>query len=134
MVGAKKFQVDPVLGLWVETALLTPMALAFLLWKWTQGTGTFAVASTNLSLLLVASGIVTAVPLIWFINGAQRLRLSTLGLMQYLAPTGQFLLAVKVFGEIFTPTHAVTFACIWAALAIYSADALWAARRESTSR
>lgn len=114
----KRFAIDPVVGLMVETGLLTPFALAFLAWKAAEGTG------AGVSWLLVASGVVTAVPLILFTEGAARLKLSTLGLMQYLAPTGQFLIAVFAFGEPFTATHAVTFGCIWASLALYSADAL----------
>lgn len=125
----KKFQIDPVVGLLVETALLTPLALAFLGWKAVEGVGAFGASGATLTLLLLASGIITALPLVWFVEGAQRLRLSTLGLMQYLAPTGQFLLAVLVYNEPFTRTHAVTFACIWVSLAIYSADALLALPR-----
>jgi chloramphenicol-sensitive protein RarD len=126
----KKFQLDPVVGLLVETSLLTPFALGFLVWKASGGEGAFGTGGATITLLLIASGVVTAVPLVWFTEGAQRLRLSTLGLMQYIAPTGQFLLAVLVYGEPFTRTHAVTFAFIWASLAIYSADALLSARRQ----
>lgn len=117
----KRFAIDPVVGLFVETALMTPLAVAFLGWKAAGGTG-------ELSWLLAASGIVTAVPLVLFTMGAQRLTLSTIGLMQYVAPTGQFLLAVFAFGEPFTPGHLVAFACIWASLAVYSGEALWSAR------
>jgi chloramphenicol-sensitive protein RarD len=67
--------------------------------------------------------VVTALPLIWFARAARRLRLATVGFLQYLAPTLQFLLAVAVFGEPFTRVHLVSFACIWSALAIYSLDA-----------
>ena len=63
-------------------------------------------------------------PLLWFNASAKRLKLSTVGILQYVAPTGQFLLAVLLFGENFTPVHMVTFACIWAGLALYTADAL----------
>ncbi len=123
----KKFHVDPILGLLVETALLTPLALAYVLWKAALGEGAFGTINSSITWLLIASGVVTAVPLVWFIEGAQRLRLSTLGLMQYIAPTGQFLLAVLVYDEQFTRTHAITFVCIWVSLAVYSLDALWTA-------
>jgi chloramphenicol-sensitive protein RarD len=72
----------------------------------------------------VAAGLVTLLPLLWFNAAAKRLKLSTVGILQYVAPTGQFLLAVLLFGETFTPVHMVTFGCIWAGLALYTADAL----------
>ncbi|MBU2090758.1 MAG: EamA family transporter RarD, partial [Alphaproteobacteria bacterium] len=68
--------------------------------------------------------LVTLVPLVWFGAAAKRLSLSTVGILQYVAPTGQFLLAVLLFGEAFTPIHMITFACIWTGLALYTADAL----------
>lgn len=114
----KRFAIDAVVGLFVETGLLAPFAIAFL---GTQGTA----APSG---LLAASGVITAVPLVLFTEGAKRLTLSTIGLMQYVAPTGQFLIAVLVFGEPFTAAHAATFACIWVSLAIYTADAVRASR------
>jgi chloramphenicol-sensitive protein RarD len=66
---------------------------------------------------------VTALPLIWFTSAARRLQLSTVGLFQYIAPSLNFVLAVALYDEAFTPTHAVTFGCIWAALAIYACSA-----------
>ena len=75
-------------------------------------------------ILLMLSGPLTAIPLILFNAGARHLRLSTIGLMQYLAPSLQLILAIAVFHEAFTFGHAVTFAFIWAALAVYTWDAL----------
>jgi chloramphenicol-sensitive protein RarD len=66
--------------------------------------------------------VITATPLLWFTEAARRLRLATLGFLQYLAPTGQFLLAVLAYGEQFTQAHMIVFGCIWAALIIYSVD------------
>jgi len=94
----------------VETAL-PHVGVRYLVWRAADGTGSF-VARAGAVLLLAASGIITAVPLLWFTEGARRLKLSTLGLMQYVAPTA-VLLAVFTFGEPFTRTHALTFACIW---------------------
>ena len=74
------------------------------------------------------AGPVTAVPLLLFTVAASRLKLSTLGLMQYIGPTGQLLLGVLVYGEAFTAGHALAFGCIWLALALYSADAVSAHR------
>ena len=73
-------------------------------------------------------------PLIWYASAARRLRYSTIGLFQYLAPTCIMLTAVFVFGEPFTTAHLITFACIWAALAIYSLDSLITARRLRRAR
>jgi len=78
--------------------------------------------------LLMAAGVITATPLLWFTQAARRLRLATLGFLQYLAPTGHFLLAVLAYGEQFTQVHAIAFGCIWAALIIYSVDTMRAAQ------
>ena len=114
--------IDPLVGLLVETAMLTPLALGYLLWLWGDGTATFPSAPGMASLLII-SGVITALPLIFFNLGAQRLKLSTVGLMQYLAPTLQLAIGVMVFGEEFTGAHGIAFGLIWLALAIYSTDA-----------
>lgn len=122
-------RVDALAGLTVETGLLTPLALGFLVTQMVRGQAVFGASSVGMSLLLVLAGVVTATPLLWFAEAARRLRLATLGFLQYLAPTGHFLLAVLAFGEPFTRAHLVTFACIWTALAIYSIDTVKGARR-----
>jgi chloramphenicol-sensitive protein RarD len=119
----KRAAVDALAGLFLETAFLAPAALAFLLFLGVRGRGAFG-GSAATTALLVAAGAVTAIPLLWFGHGVHRLRLSTLGLVQYVAPTAQFLLAVLAYHERFTPAHAVAFAFIWASLAVYTADAL----------
>ncbi len=124
----KRVRAEGMVGLTVETLFLTPVALAYLAWLAHAGRLTFGHAGSGLTLLLAASGVVTALPLLWFANAARRLRYATVGFLQYLAPSFQFLLAVAVFGEPFTRAHAVAFPLIWAALAIYSLDALRAAR------
>ena len=116
--------VRPIEGLFVETMLMTPFALAYLFYLDSQGVGAFGRIDLSTDLLLVLSGVMTATPLIWFASAARRLRLATVGFFQYIAPSGHFLLAVFLFGEVFTRTHLVTFACIWTALAIYSASSL----------
>jgi chloramphenicol-sensitive protein RarD len=118
----KRAGIPAVGGLFGETALLAPAALVYL---WTRGTAGEGVFGDELgkSLLLVAAGPITAFPLIWFTFGVHRLRLSTMGVIQYLAPTGQLLLAVTLYGEPFGRAHAAAFACIWCSLAIYSWDA-----------
>jgi chloramphenicol-sensitive protein RarD len=87
-----------------------------------------------MDLVIVTAGAVTALPLLWFAEGARRMRLSTIGLFQYLAPTLQLLLGVFLYGEPFTRAHAVTFTCIWVALAIYSGNAWVLMRRRSSER
>ena len=114
---------DSLVGLFVETALIAPLALGWLAHLGIEGTGAFAAGDPTITALLAASGAVTAAPLILFVAGARRIRLSTLGLLQYLVPTCHFALAVFVFGEPLTADRLVTFALIWTALAVFTWDA-----------
>ena len=115
--------VAPLIGLTVETLLLTPVALlAIGYWVW-DGSSHFGKGEW-LDLLYLGSGIVTALPLLWFANAAKRLRLSTVGLFQYLGPSIQLILAIHFYHEPFTSTHLVTFGCIWDALALYSGNSI----------
>jgi len=124
----KTVQVDALVGLTCETALLTVPALVFLAYQMGRGHASFLHASRQTDVLLLLAGVVTATPLLWFTEAARRLRLATLGFLQYLSPTGQFLLAVLAFGEAFTWTQGVTFACVWIALLLYSVEAARSAR------
>jgi len=124
----KTAAIGAMLGLCMEVLLLLPVALAYLGLRAWNGTGAFHLLSPGIDLLLMLAGPITALPLLCFLEAARRLRLSTLGLLQYLAPTLQFLLAVFAYGEPFDHRQLVTFACIWIALAVYSRDA-FAARR-----
>jgi len=110
--------VDALPGLTIETLLLAPLSLAWLVFSLGSGNPSFGI-STNDTLLLALAGLVTATPLLLFTAAARRLRLSTLGMLQFLAPTSQFVIAVWVYGEPFTRAHAIAFAAIWSALAIY---------------
>ena len=123
----KRAGIEAIGGLLVETALLAPPALALLGFRAAAGVGAFG-SEPRTTLLLAAAGVITAVPLIWFTLAVHRLRLATVGLVQYLTPTGQFLLAVLLYREPFGGAHAVAFAFIWSSLAIYSWDALARAR------
>lgn len=117
-------------GLFLETLLMLPPAALFLLWLGASGDGLFLVAGDlHLDLLLLASGLVTALPLLWFTAAARRLQLATIGVMQYLAPSLHFLLAVLVYGEAFTPVQAVTFGCIWMGVALFTTGSLRDRRR-----
>jgi chloramphenicol-sensitive protein RarD len=116
--------VEPLTGLAVETSLAAPFALLFLLAYVRPHTGRLLGADLHDSLFMVGSGVATALPLLWFALGAKRLRYSTLGIVQYVAPTGQLLLAVLAYGEPFTSRHALTFALIWSAVLLYTVDSL----------
>ncbi|WOD37434.1 EamA family transporter RarD [Nodosilinea sp. E11] len=119
----KVVTVTPLVGLTVETLLITPITLLFVGWLGATGQGRFG-ESWPMTLLFVGAGVATSMPLLWFNNAAKRLKLATLGFFQYLAPSLSLLLGVFVYGEPFTPVHGVTFGCIWAALLLYSVTAL----------
>jgi chloramphenicol-sensitive protein RarD len=123
----KRAPVDAVGGLFIETLVIAPLALAWLLWL--QGTGGLAFgAGTTADWLLPLTSVITAVPLMLFAVGARRLPLATVGFLQYIAPSLNFLVAVLLFREPFDTTQLVGFALIWLALALYSADLLRASR------
>ncbi|NQY38595.1 MAG: EamA family transporter RarD [Henriciella sp.] len=120
----KQVQVDSRAGFVVEAALLAPLALMWMGWFVGQPGGRLiGDGGWDIPLLLV-SGPITAVPLILFAIAAKRLRLSTIGMMQYLGPTLQFLISVFVFNEAFGLTHAIAFAFIWTALIVFTIDSL----------
>ena len=114
-------------GLTIETALISPLALAFLLWQGHAGTGAWGTGGAT-DTLLIASGPLTAAPLLLFAAAARRMRLATLGLLQYIAPTLQLLSGVLLLGERLTTVQLVTFACIWLALILYAIDGVRFAR------
>lgn len=118
----KMLPVGPMVGLLWETLLLALPALAFIAWSASSGTLYFGSAGMRTDLLLALAGLVTVLPLIWFNVAARTLRLSTLGFLQYIAPTMTFLLSVFVYDEPFTQGHAVAFGCIWLALALVSLE------------
>lgn len=125
----KQVAVDSGTGLLVETLLLAPFALAWLGWLYANREAAFLVLGIQTSLLLFGCGIVTVIPLVLFATGARRLRLGTLGLIQYITPTLQLLTGVLLMGEPFSRADAVTFTLIWVGLFIYTTDALAAQRR-----
>lgn len=127
----KTTDVPPLAGSAFETLVLLPFGLAFIAWLYARGESQFLIGATATDLLILGTGPVTAIPLLLFVNAARALRLSTLGFLQYLAPSIQFLLAVFVFREATTPTRLVAFALVWLALAVFSVDA-W--RQHTTAR
>jgi len=116
-------------GITLETAVLTIPSLAYLFIVNANGTGTFGHSTPLLDFLLVLSGPVTAIPLLLFATGARRIPLTTIGLLQYIAPTLQFLLGVLVFHEPFDQTRLIGFMIIWLALVLFSVENLLARRR-----
>jgi len=128
----KVIRVQALDGLFVETLLMLPVAGAYLLWL--GGSAAYTPALDRDLFLMMLTGVITALPLLWFAAAARRLQLSTLGLFQYIAPSMQFLLAVFAWGEPFTRTHLVTFGLIWLALALYSRDSLRATRGIRTAK
>lgn len=119
----KVVAVAPMVGLAVETLLIAPVALVLVGYWAKTGVGHLGLDwSTNL--LFISSGVMTSLPLLWFNNAAKRLRLSTLGFFQYMAPSLQLMLGVFLYHEPFTRIHAVTFGLIWLALVIYSTTSL----------
>ncbi len=121
----KKVAIDSRAGFLVEVALLAPVALGWLIWfATTQPQGRWLGEGGWDILMLMAAGPITAVPLIFYALAAKRLRFSTIGMMQYIGPTIQFLIAVLVFKEGFGMTHAIAFGFIWTALIIFTADSL----------
>ncbi|MEL7479596.1 MAG: EamA family transporter RarD [Pseudomonadota bacterium] len=126
----KKMPVESLPGLLIEALILMPFAIIY--WYLTPATVSSDMFNNEviLNILLVSAGVVTTLPLLCFIGAAKRLPYSTLGLFQYLGPSIMFTLAVTLYGEEFSIERAVTFACIWGALALYSWDSLRASKKK----
>ena len=120
----KKSGTAAIPGLFVETILLLPLAIIFLIYLKQSHALVFGRAGWWLSILLVSTGVVTAIPLFWFGYATRHLRLITIGFLQYLSPIGSFFLGVFLYHEPFTRGHLVTFVLIWIALVVFSAEAV----------
>ncbi len=118
----KRTAVDSLDGLTVETLLLLLPAAAALGFLALKGTGTFTLAHPARDLLLIGGGLVTLVPLVLFAAGARRIRMTTLGFLQYLSPSITLLVATGLLGEAFTRTDGITFAFVWGALVLVALD------------
>ena len=126
----KTAAVGAVEGLAVETAVLLPLAAGYLGYLVATGTSTFGTEGAGHAGMLATTGLVTAVPLLLFASAATRVSLTTLGLLQYLAPTMQFLLGVLVLGEPLPPVKLACFVLVWSALALFTADLVRHHRRQ----
>ena len=124
----KVVAIAPMVGLAIETLVIAPLMLLLVIYWETTGVGIFN-TSTIMTLACIGAGIVTSMPLLWFTNATKRLPLSTMGFCQYIAPSLQLMLGVFLYHEPFTHTHAVTFGCIWTALALYSVNS-WLLTRQ----
>lgn len=121
----KTSQLGALEGLSLETALLFPFALAYLGWLTFNGQNALLTQTTPVKLWMIAAGPITAIPLLLFAAGARRIPMTTLGLLQYIAPFIQLLLGVWLFHEPFDSHKLAGFVAIWAALVVYSLESLW---------
>jgi chloramphenicol-sensitive protein RarD len=135
----KLASVESIPGLGVEGAYLFLPVVAWLAWSELHGQGGFFASQSNggygalMSLMLIVSGALTALPLVGFAYAVRRVPLSVVGLLQYIAPTMQFLIGVLVFREAFDQDRAIGFACIWIALAIFAIDGWVRTRRANAA-
>lgn len=125
----KKSDLGPIAGLTVETLLLFPFAAGLLLWWHHTGEGALGRVDLRTHAFVLSVGLVTAVPLLLFAHGARRIRLTTLGLLQYIAPSVQFLIGLFLYREPFDAARLQAFGLIWIGLVVYSADTFWTQRR-----
>ncbi len=123
-LSKKLIKVDSILGLLLETLFSLPFALLFITYLGVNGQGSFLGGSLKIDLFLLGAGVVTAVPLLWFGIGAQKIPLYIIGFLQYTAPSISLLLGVLLYKEPFTMDHVITFSCIWLALAIFTVSNL----------
>ena len=120
-------------GLTLETLVMLPLSALFLLLPESGSSHAFVNAGINTSLLLIAAGPVTAIPLLLFAYGARRIPLSLVGILQYIGPTIQLLLGIYLYNEAFSSTKLIGYGLIWCALGLYSIESLWQAWRNNTS-
>lgn len=130
----KTVSIDALPGLAVETVLLAPFAVAYLVWREMRGIGTLGHAGAGVNILLLTSGIVTAVPLFLFAYGARRIPYSTMGIIQFVGPSLQLVCGLVVFQEPFPAARAIGFVLIWIGLFIYAGSAWWRARAVAHAR
>nr|WP_321459373.1 EamA family transporter RarD [uncultured Cohaesibacter sp.] len=125
--------VGPNLGLLVELIAITPFALGYIVYLQASGAGHFQLGDLVTMGLLIFTGLLTSMPLIWFSGAAKRLNLATVGIMQYINPSLQFLVAVFILKESISMSKLATFCLIWLSVAVYSYDALSKARHRKGS-
>lgn len=132
-LAKKKAPLDPLEGLTLETAILAPVAIVYLVTLYRSGEGAFLHIGVASDALMIGGGLVTTVPLLLFAAAVRSVPLSVIGILQYIGPTLQFLLGVFVYDEPFSRMQLIGFSIVWAALAIYAEDS-WRARRVAAPR
>lgn len=130
----KLVKAEPLVSLTLETTVLMPLALGYILFKlFTGQSALYSISMTTLAILFF-SGFATATPLLWFGMGAKRVKLSTMGFLQYISPTISLIIGIFLYGEKFTSTHLISFSFIWVGLIIYSFSNIEAIKRSRSSR
>jgi chloramphenicol-sensitive protein RarD len=124
----KSIDIQPVQGLFVETVLLLPAALFYLAWLGYQDELVFGSLSLSMDGILIASGFMTTIPLLFFAAGARRLSLTVIGIVQYITPSITFFLAVFLYGESFSLAQLVSFVLIWLGLLVFTLEGGWVRR------
>lgn len=128
----KTAKTNSVIGLTAETIFMAPVTMAYLIYLVYSGANHFGTVSWKITILLLLAGFVTTIPLIWFNKSARRIKLSSIGFIQYIAPSLQFVMAI-IYGERFGLNQAISFGLIWTALLIYTIDSI-KNRSQSNSR
>ena len=119
----KVIPVKPLSGLLIETVFFAPLAIIIISFVMIDGSGNFG-EQWETDFLLIGAGVISSLPLLWFVNAAKRLRYTTMGFFQYLAPSLNLILGIFLYNEAFTRAHVVTFFLIWSGLAIFSINSL----------
>jgi chloramphenicol-sensitive protein RarD len=125
----KTAKAESMVGLLLDTGFLAPIFLVYLIFLAAHGSGALVSINLRTDVLLIGAGVVTAVPLLLFAYGARRIRYSTVGFLQYIAPTGQLLIGVFLYREQFTRAHAIAFGLVWVALLVYSTSTFMTYKR-----
>jgi len=120
---------DPMQALWMETLLLSPLAFGYMLILARAGDGSFLSGGISMTALLLFAGVVTTLPLYWFAEGTRRIELSSVGFLQFIAPSIMMVIGIVLYGEVFTTTHAISFGLIWTGLGLYSISMIKAMKR-----
>lgn len=128
----KKLNVQAATGLAVETLFMLPLALGYFYWLWQNNASSFRLDDPETSVLLMMAGVITTVPLVLFNLAARRLSLTVLGVMQYLGPSISFAVGIFIYNEPLVPEQVQTFALIWLALAIFTADGIYRQRKRAS--
>lgn len=125
----KLMKVESLPGLFIETTVLSPIAAGYLYWLYSHGTHSLGTLGLEKDIILVGAGAATSMPLLCFAHAARRLKLATLGILQYIAPTCMLLLGIFVYSEPFHTSSMITFSFIWSGIALYAYDGITAQRK-----